>query len=208
MTQTSATIPGSAVRGVASGVLFMAFFGTLWASIGTGGLQGWGGPWLAIVTVLVGIGLLLGGISLLLASQRLPNQVAEADARRGRRTGIWFGIVFATEGLLIGIASVICNALHRFDLFFPIMALIVGVHFFPLAALFQVKIHYVAGALLCLLAIITLLVVPESTRLGNQEIMVQSVVLGFGAALILWGIGVKLWLLGKRLLALSGPTEA
>jgi hypothetical protein len=63
MAETSLTIPGAAVRGVASGVLFMAFFGTLWASIG-----------------------------------------------------------------------------NRFDLFFPIMALIVGVHFFPLAALFQEKI--------------------------------------------------------------------
>ena len=66
------------MRGVASGVLFMAFFGTLWASIGIGGLQGWGGLWLAIVAVLVGIALLSGGISLLLASRRLPNQVAEA----------------------------------------------------------------------------------------------------------------------------------
>jgi hypothetical protein len=42
----------------------MAFVGALWASIGTGGLQGWGGPWLSIVVVLVGLTLLGGGISL------------------------------------------------------------------------------------------------------------------------------------------------
>jgi hypothetical protein len=46
MVQTSSTIPGTAVRGDASGVLFMAFFGTLWAGIGIEGLQGWGGLWL------------------------------------------------------------------------------------------------------------------------------------------------------------------
>jgi hypothetical protein len=40
--QIPGEIPRAAVRGVASGVLFMAFFGTLWASIGVGGLQGWG----------------------------------------------------------------------------------------------------------------------------------------------------------------------
>ena len=196
------------MRGVASGVLFMAFFGTLWAGIGIGGLQGWGGLWLPILAVLVGIVLLVGGISLLLASRRLSNQVAEEDARRGGRTGLWFGITFASEILLIGVASRICNALNRFDLFFPIMAIIVGVHFFPLAALFQVKPYYLVGALLCLLAIIALLVVPESVTLDGQHITAQWVVLGFGAALILWGVGVGLWLLGRRLLTLPEPAEA
>ena len=186
----------------------MAFFGTLWASIGIGGLQGWGGVWFLIGAVLVGIVLFLGGISLLLASRRLSDQVAEADARQGRRTGLWFGIIFATEGVLIGVASGICNALHRFDVFFPIMALIVGLHFFPLAALFQVKVYYLVGALLCLLALITLLLVPESVPFDGQHITAQWVVLGFGAALILWGVGVGLWLLGRRLLLLPEPVEA
>lgn len=207
MTQTSSTIPGVAVRGVASGVLFMAFFSTLWASLGAGGLQGWGGLWPAIVVVLIGIGLLIGGVSLLLASRRLSNQVAEEEAQRGRRIGLWFGITFASEGVLIAVASVICNAINRFDLFFPIMAIIVGAHFLPLAALFQVKMYYLVGVLLCLLAIITLVVVPESVRLDGQQITAQWVVLGFGAALILWGVGLGLWLLGKRLLALAEPVE-
>lgn len=39
MSQT--TIPRAAVRGTASGVIFMAFFGTLWAGIGIRGMQGW-----------------------------------------------------------------------------------------------------------------------------------------------------------------------
>ncbi len=206
MTQTSST-PGFAVRGVASGVLFMAFFSTLWASIGVGGLQGWGGSWLSLIVILVGIGLLLGGISLLLASRRLSDQNTEADASRGRRTGLWFIITFVSEGVLIGVASGICNALHRFALFFPIMALIVGVHFFPLAALFQVKLYYLVGTLLCLLAIITLFVVPERVQLGGQQLTAQWVVLGFGAAFILWGVGLGLWLLGRRLLALSKLPE-
>ena len=201
MTQTSSTVPGIAVRGVASGVLFMAFFGTLWASIGVGGLQGWGGPWLSILVLLVGIGLLLGGVLLLLASRRLPNIVAEDGAQQGRRIGKWFGIIFATEGILIAVASVICNAINRFDLFFPIMAIIVGIHFLPLASLFGVKPYYVVGTLLCLLAIITLFFVPERAELSGQQITVQWVVLGFGAALILWAVGLGLWLLGRRLLA-------
>jgi hypothetical protein len=38
MSQT--TIPRAAVRGTASGVIFMAFFGTLWAGVGIRGMQG------------------------------------------------------------------------------------------------------------------------------------------------------------------------
>ncbi len=206
MNQTSTTIPGDAVRGVASGVFFMAFFGTLWAGVGIVGLQGWGWLWLSLVAVLIGIGLLSAGISLRRASQRLPKQVAEETALRWKGKRIWFRIIFATEGLSIWIVSGIFGAINRNDLIFPIMALIVGIHFFPLAALFQIKAYYLVGTLLCLLAIITLLVVPESVRLGDQQITFQSVVLGFGAALILWVVGLGLWLLGKRWLALSGRT--
>jgi hypothetical protein len=34
----SQALPRAAMRGIASGVLFMAFFGTLWSLIGVGGL--------------------------------------------------------------------------------------------------------------------------------------------------------------------------
>lgn len=208
MVQRSSIIARDQVRGVASGILFMAFFGTLWAGIGIGGLQGWGAPWLSITVLLIGLGLLIGGIAVLISSRRVSNQGAATNGQRGKRTGLWFGIVFATEGLLIGVASVICNAINRFDLFFPIMAIIVGLHFLPLAALFQVRAYYLVGALLCLLALITLFAVPEQANLGGQSITAQWVVLGFGAALILWGVGLGLWLLGNRLLTLAEPTVA
>ena len=40
MMQNIPMLPRAAMRGIASGVLFMAFFGTLWSLIGVGGLQG------------------------------------------------------------------------------------------------------------------------------------------------------------------------
>ena len=57
------------------------------------------------------------------------------------------------------------------------------------------------GALLCFLAIITLLAVPEQLRLSGMQIQVWWVILGLGGAFILWGVGFANWLLGKRLLA-------
>lgn len=208
MAQNQSTISRTELRGVASGVLFMAFFGTLWAGIGIGGLQGWGEPWLSMMVLLIGLGLLIGGISLLISSRRVLDQAAGPTRQPRNRTGMWFCIVFAAEGILIGVASVICNMINRFDLFFPIMAIIVGLHFLPLAALFQIRAYYLVGALLCVLALVTLFAVPERGNLGARPITAQWVVLGFGAALILWAVGLGLWLLGKRLLALAEPASA
>lgn len=197
MRQTTSTIPRAAVRGTSLGVIFMALFGTLWAGIGIGGLQGWGSTGLIIVAVFVGILLLSGGISLLVASKQF-SQPAESDTRRWKRVWIWFGIIFTIEGLAIGAASAICTATNHFNLLFPIMAIIVGLHFIPLASLFRIKTHYVTGSLLTLLAIATLLFIPENATLGGHPVIMWWLVVGFGSALILWGTGLKVWLIGQR----------
>lgn len=202
MTQTSKTIPGAAVRGTASGVFFMAFFGTLWAYTGIMGLQGWGVPLLLVTAVAIGIALFIGGISLIRASRELTNQVSKTDLRRGKRTRFWFNIIFAAEGLAIAITIAVSNATGHSELIPVVIAIIVGVHFLPLALLFQVRLYYFTGALLCLLAIITLLFVPAKVTLGEHQINAFMSVVGFGSALILWGTGLAIWLMGRRLLSI------
>ncbi|PGZ95382.1 hypothetical protein COE51_20110 [Bacillus pseudomycoides] len=202
MTQTSRTIPGAAVRGTASGVFFMAFFGTLWAYTGIMGLQGWGVPLLLVTAIAIGIALFIGGVSLIRASRRLTNQVSKTDLRCGKRTRFWFNIIFAAEGLAIAITIAVCNATRHTELIPLVIAIIVGAHFIPLAPLFQVRLYYFTGALLCLLAIITLLFVPPKVTLGEHQINAFMSVVGFGSALILWGTGLAIWLMGRRLLGI------
>lgn len=202
MTQTSRAIPGAAVRGTASGVFFMAFFGTLWAYTGIMGLHGWGVPLLLVTAVAIGIALFIGGFSLIRASRELTNQVSKTDLRQGKRTSFWFNIIFAAEGLAIAITIAVCNATRHPELIPVVIALIVGVHFFPLAPLFQVRLYYFTGALLCLLAIMTWLCVPTKVTLGEHQINTFMSVVGFGSALILWGTGLAIWLMGRRLLGI------
>lgn len=202
MTQTSRTIPRSAVQGTASGVFFMAFFGTLWAYTGIMGLQGWGVPLLLVVTVTIGIALFIGGVSLIRASRELTVQVSTTDLSRGKRTRFWFNIIFAAEGLAIAFTIAVCNATRHPELIPVIIAIIVGVHFIPLAPLFQVRLYYFTGALLSLLAIITLLLVPAKVTLGEHQINAFMSVVGFGSALILWGTGLAIWFMGRRLLGI------
>jgi hypothetical protein len=197
---TDKYISKSEVRGTAFGVFFMALFGTAWAGIGIGGLQGWVSIWLIIFVLLIGVALLLCFATLIWGSRGMNKAVSEEGKRLGKRMGIGFGITFGLEGILIGVASVICNAMNHFELFFPVMALIVGVHFFPLAHLFQVRTHYLTGGLLCLLAIITLLFIPEHVQIGHHQIIAWWTFLGFGSAFILWGTGFIIWLMGHRLL--------
>jgi hypothetical protein len=114
MSQT--IIPRAAIRGTASGVIFMAFFGTLWAGIGIRGLQGWGFLWLLILSLLIGVILLIGGIVLIMKSKRLSNEMGEGDFHRWKRKNRWFGIIFGLEGVLIAAEAAICGSTNHVDL--------------------------------------------------------------------------------------------
>ncbi len=200
--QAASAIPKAALRGMASGVFFMAFFGTLWGSIGVGGVAGWAAPWPTVLVVLIGVALLVGAVALWRGSGRLRDAATwEQD-----NTDRWFVLIVALEGVAIAIASVVCNATGHFALFFPIMALIVGIHFFPLARLFQAGTHYLTGALLCVVGLVALLVVPVTATLGGREIMARWLVVGAGCAVILWGTGLLLLVQGWR--ALRGAAVA
>lgn len=187
------------VRGTASGVMFMAFFGTVWADVGIGGLQKSGAIWLLILSILIGAVLFFSGIALIRGSRNLSN----INARNSKNVDKWFNIVFATQFALIIIAAIVCNSIGYFDWFFPIMAIIVGVHFFPLAYLFQVKVYYVIGTLLCLLTIATLLFVPLKVSLGQYQINTWWSFVGFGSMLILWITSVVILSIGRKLLRIA-----
>ncbi|MEB2492382.1 hypothetical protein SOP93_14535 [Peribacillus frigoritolerans] len=183
-----------AFRGSGIGVIFMAVFGTLWAGTGVMGLQGWGFPYVELAAIFVGIIMVIVGISLIHASQKMSNQVSDDGARRLKRIGFLFNMVFIAEGLLIGIAIAICNLINQTDLIPGVIAIIVGIHFLPLASLFQIKVYYATGVFLCLLALITWLIVPDIVMVGEHQILAPLSLLGFGCALILWTTGLTLWL--------------
>lgn len=187
------------VRGTVSGVMFMAFFGTVWADIGIGGLQVSGAIWLLILAILIGAVLFLSGIAMIWASRNLPH----TNGRNSKNVDKWFNIVFATEFGLIVIAAIVTNVMGQFDWFFPIMAIIVGVHFFPLASLFQVRTYYVTGTLLCLLAIVTLIFVPFKINIGGHQMNAWWTLIGLGSMLILWITSLEILSMGRRLLSIA-----
>lgn len=194
-----------AIRGHASGVLFMAFFGTLWASIGAGGLRGWGEPWPTVATLVIGAVLVGGGVDLWRGAGRIKERGPSDGGENPVGRSFW--LIFGLEGVAIVIASAVCNAIGRFDLFFSIMAIIVGLHFLPLARLFGMPLYYTVGILLCLVGMIGIAFVPVQAMLGGREVMARSLLVGLGSAAILWGVGMTLWAREASLLRHARSTQ-
>lgn len=187
-----ARLPKAAVFGAANGVMFMTFFGALWASIGIIGSHGLGDPWSLVVTGIMTFILLFGAISLLGKARRMNHAASPEEREQRRNLNRRFGWVFGLEGLAIFIASVICNMINYFEIFFPIMAIIVGIHFFPLARLFRENFYYGTGIILCVLGVITFFL-PLHATVNDVTLIATSTFIGFGSALTLWVTGLRIW---------------
>ncbi|MCC3376284.1 hypothetical protein [Cohnella sp. REN36] len=202
MKHVQVRVPGAAIRGTASGVFFMAVFGTLWAYTGIMGLRHPASQLLLIAAVIVGASLIAGGVGLVRASRKLPVQEMSAGDRRGRKSvRFWFNIVFAAEGAAIGLATAVCYATERLELVPVVVVAIVGAHFFPLAPLFGVGLYYVTGTLLCGWALASWLFASAGSASGDEAAFAYMAFAGCGSALILWGTAWAIWRMGRRLLA-------
>jgi uncharacterized membrane protein len=130
-------------RGVSLGLFLMAFFTLGW----TGNtFSGWP-PLAAGVVYAAGLfaALLFAvrGIQLIRARPRMPEPVLSAeDADQGRVIGRSFGLIFGAEIVLIVLATLILGLTGQGDYNVPVIALIVGLHFYPLGRVFGRRIDY------------------------------------------------------------------
>ncbi|WP_195914020.1 hypothetical protein [Planomicrobium sp. YIM 101495] len=60
--------------------------------------------------------------------------------------------------------------------------MIVGVHFFPLASLFGVRIYHLTGGLICALALVTWIFIPVRISIDRYEANAYMTVVGLGSA--------------------------
>lgn len=164
-----------------------------------------GGVYAMATAVWLGIALALGLVSgvllvtavpiliLLLMSIQTARRLPPSPANPQKASiGKWFGIIFAWEGILIGVGSGILLALDQPNLILSWVAFIVGLHFFPLGYLLRLKGDYLLGAAIVLLVIVTL----------SFDLATRQMVLTFGTAVFLWLAGV-----GRLLIARSGRSE-
>lgn len=148
-------------------VVFMGFFAAAWWVAGVlGGHQ---------FTGLAAVGPAISAVMVLAARARFRNEppVDPAEKKRRGRVVSWSAGI---EGLAIFVTA---NFLMRNGLgvyIFPAVALIVGLHFLPMAKLLPMKVYYLSGALLVAVAAVGLAMSPAD----------RPFVVGVSSAIVLW----------------------
>jgi hypothetical protein len=163
-------------RGIFFGGIILTIFGGFWSVIALSFVQPrpiWGIPAAVAVTLV----LLLWCIQRLWLTRGMESADDPVAAAKGKRDGMWFGIIFGMEGALIGLSCALLGS-HGLGGWIPFaIAVIVGLHFLPLAKLFAVPIYYWTGALSTLGALGCLLI---------GDLTMRSICIGFVMALVLW----------------------
>jgi hypothetical protein len=190
-------LPRAAVQGMASGIFFLTFFGAYWGFISAAFMSGTVQVVAFLLVGLVTLGFFGMGIILLRYARTLPKTVSLADAAVGKRIALWFGIIFGIEIVLIALASILLSIFQVDRFIAPATALIVGIHFFPLARLFRVPVYSLTGVLLSVLALVALLL---GWPIAGPSPYNWSLFVGVGTTLVLWLTVLYLTRFGLRVM--------
>jgi hypothetical protein len=177
MTKTQQTLPRIAIKSIGAGLLLMAFFTMMWSGIAEGGLKGRDNYLSIIIFSAFSLSFISYGIYLFLMAKHFPLST-DADNTEGKKIWMWYGIIFGAEGAAIPIVVFSLIALHYDELIIPSIALVVGLHFYPMAKLFNRKIDYYLATWTCLIAITGIVL----SQRGATESTILSFV-GIGVAL-------------------------
>jgi hypothetical protein len=145
------------------GIWILNIFAAIWFAVG---MAGAGLPWAVLIIPLCISGGLLGW------GLRSSGADSPRNPDAGRVVGIWSGI----EGVAIFVAVTVCQNIGAHDAIVPVIAIIVGLHFLPLARGIPVPLYYATGSALAVLGLGDLLL-PGPDRMGTT---------GFAAAAIMW----------------------
>ncbi|MFL9482503.1 hypothetical protein ACI6Q2_06965 [Chitinophagaceae bacterium LWZ2-11] len=153
MENSNNSIPRIAVISVAAGLLLMAFFTMMWAGIAEGNLNGSDHGTVLVVFAALSLAFVVYAIYLFISSKKFQKISNENDQKEGKEMGKSFGLIFGIEGVAIPIAAFILTRLNAGRLVLPVIALIVGLHFYPMAKVFKRKVDYYLATWTCLIAV-------------------------------------------------------
>ncbi len=173
------------LRGRSAGVTVCAAMGLAWMASALGGLNGIVAVPVLVAGVAIAAVLLRGARRIRRSATAQPvSATSGTDLGSVRRR---FNLVVAGECIAIGVAlNLLIHTDHRRWIPTAICA-VVGLHFVPLARLFNVPLYYATAGALCLVAATTVIV----GAFGGPE-SVWQLLPGFGAALALWITGARL----------------
>ncbi|WCT13527.1 hypothetical protein [Mucilaginibacter jinjuensis] len=105
----------------------------------------------------------------------------------------WFMIIGSLEGLAIFLTANVLINTGYFNYFVPAMALIVGLHFFPLAYIYKRSFDYFMGAWTCLVAFAGMLLTQH-----QLPVFIVIAIVGVGCAIATTLQGTRMVVQGKK----------
>jgi len=186
-------MPQVALKGIATGLCLMAVFTLIWSGIAFGGLHT-GSYWpLLLIFPLFSILFIVNAVRLFSIVKYFPALVSPEDIAREKSTGKWFGIIFGAEGLGIFIAiNVVVNLGHP-ELTIPAIALVVGLHFFPLAKVFRRTVDYYLATYSTLIAITAIILSYQKTFNQNETLAFTGIGLALATSIYGFYMLVRGW---------------
>jgi hypothetical protein len=152
--------------GLAGGSLWLVIVGIVYAAWSLLTVRSALATSLLAAMCIFAVGMYLFGIAMIRGMRQLTFLPADHPAE-GRRIRRQFATIVAAEGVAIAAVSVACGRTHHGRFIVPLILVIVGLHFLPLAKLFVVPRYYVTGALFCAIPIVTMLSIPASAHIGH-----------------------------------------
>ncbi|TNM67099.1 hypothetical protein FHN55_11260 [Streptomyces sp. NP160] len=131
------SVPRALVDGVVVGLALMAVFTTAWSANTLGTWPGPLGTAVTAVGVLASAWFVVSAVRLARVRGRASTAMTPQEQRWQRRSGTAFGWVFTAEAVLVVVAANVLGRIGRPDLVLPAIALVVGLHFYPMARIFQ-----------------------------------------------------------------------
>lgn len=138
-----------------------------WAAISLSGFA----PGLIMIPIAISLALLASGWR---GSLQFPS--------RGRHVGKVVALWSSIEIVALLVTANVVQALHRGELMLPLGAIIVGLHFFPLARNIPARLYHATGAGLVAVGLVGL-ALPSPQK---------AMVVGIGAALVLWATALMI----------------
>jgi hypothetical protein len=178
------------LRGRGTGIIVCAIFAALWANWAAPMLSGLPSMyrWAAIFVAVVASGtLLVAGVAMMRRGRRLSQSTGVgAAAPRGMRRQ--FILVLAGEIVALNIAAYFLIGHHMARYLAPAVAVVVGLHFLPLAKIFRSP-HFFATAIVMTLAGILASVAMAT---GSSATTANGVA-DLTCAIALWATGFVSW---------------
>lgn len=195
---SSLPLPAGAVRGRGIGIIVGSLFAVAWANWARLSLRqlpdGW--AWMAAVAVTtITVALVVTGISLVRRARGLAAGSSPFARTRMRRR---FWLILAGEIIALNLVAFVLFARGAPQYLAPAFAIIVGLHFFPLAPTFNAPHFRVTGTVMTLAGVIAVLLIADGSPAGTT-----AGIADIACALTLWATAFVSWQRTRRALAVA-----